>query len=466
VSTTETERVVGGRYRVGRLLARGGMAEVYDGFDTRLGRPVAVKILRPAMAVRPEVRRRFEDEARAAARLSHPNVVAVFDTGEDEGEPWIVMECLSGETLAHKMAAADGPLPLDWTLRMAGDVLGALSAAHAAGIIHRDVKPGNILFSDEGCAKVGDFGIAKSVENMGDATTAGLLLGTPRYLAPERIEGRSSTAATDIYSMGVILYEALSGQPAFAGDTPVSTAYNVQHTPPPPLAQLRPDLPAPVVAAVERAMERDPAERFSTAAELGAALRDARPVVTDDTEMIDLRDPTVVLAPDPTAAAGGQAVGRLGPRVASRLSPRLIVVLVAAALIVLLLALLAAQSHSHSTNTAGSTASTTAAPSPVVTALRNAAARINYPWDGPAAPQVSAGLNGVADKLQSGQQAGADATALAAQVATLHQQHQLYDKATQAALAALGQVPGVDMTQATPSTAPPPPRHGKHKKGD
>jgi serine/threonine-protein kinase len=463
VSTTETERVVGGRYRVGPLLARGGMADVYDGFDTRLGRPVAVKILRPAMAARPEVRRRFEDEARAAARLSHPNVVAVFDTGEDEGEPWIVMECLSGETLAHKMAAADGPLPLDWTLRVAGDVLGALSAAHAAGIIHRDVKPGNILFSDEGCAKVGDFGIAKSIEHVGDATTAGLLLGTPRYLAPERIEGRPSTAASDIYSMGVILYEAFSGQPAFAGDTPVSTAYNVQHTTPTPLAQVRPDLPAPVVAAVERAMRRDPAERFSTAAEMGAALRDARPVDLEhsDTEMIDLRDPTVVLAPDPTAAAGGQAMGR----VASRLSPRLIVVLVAAALIVLLLALLAAQSRSHSTNTAGSTASTTAAPSPVVVALRNAAARINYPWDGPAAPQVSAGLNGIADKLQSGQQAGADATALAAQVAALHQQHQLYDKATQAALGALGQVPGVNMTQATPPS-PPPPGHGKHKKGD
>ena len=166
------QRVLAGRYRLGERLGRGGMADVFDGFDERLHRPVAVKLLRPMMAVREEIRARFEEEAKAAARLAHPNVVGVHDTGEDaDGTPFIVMERLPGETLADRMAA--GPLDSEWVRRMAGDVLLALGTAHDAGIIHRDVKPGNILIAPDGCAKVSDFGIAKSLEMTGDLTTTG-----------------------------------------------------------------------------------------------------------------------------------------------------------------------------------------------------------------------------------------------------------------------------------------------------
>ena len=153
------------------------MAEVYEGHDERLDRAVAVKVLRPEMAADTGVRERFEAEARSAARLSHPNVVAVFDTGEDEGTPYLVMERLPGETLADRMAA--GPVDQAWLRRVAGDVLGALGAAHAAGLVHRDVKPGNILLAADGSAKVADFGIAKSLELAGDLTGTGLLVGTP-----------------------------------------------------------------------------------------------------------------------------------------------------------------------------------------------------------------------------------------------------------------------------------------------
>jgi serine/threonine-protein kinase len=461
------------------------MADVFEAVDTRLGRPVAVKILRPEMAARPDVRRRFEDEARAAASLSHPNVVAVFDTGDDGGTPWIVMERLSGETLAHRMAAADSPLDTEWTLRMAGDVLLALRAAHAAGIVHRDVKPGNILFSDEGCAKVADFGIAKSVEGVGDATTAGLLIGTPRYLSPERIEGRATTASSDLYAMGVILYEALAGRPAFEGDTPVATAFAVQHTTPVPLAELRPELSPAIADVVERAMRRDTAERFATAAEMGEAVEAARtldlreapdtvvvPMAADaghDDTVTIARPATAVPAPAPAIPARLRQA-RIGDRNLANLVP----VLVVAGLILVLLAFLAT---TRSTGGDGGSEAAATGPtnpaSPLTTELRNVAARVDDPaHDGPAGPQAAAGLRSIADKLDAGQQAGADATALARQVATWHQQRQLFDTASSISLAVLAKVPGVDMAAAQAGAAPAPaatPKPGKgekKKKGD
>ena len=262
------------RYRLGSTLGTGGMATVYDAVDERLQRPVAVKVLRPDLAGRADVRARFESEARSAAQLTHPNVVAVFDTGEaEDGTPFLVMERLPGETLADRLLAADG-VEADWLLRVAGDVLGALGAAHAAGIVHRDVKPGNILIAADGCAKVGDFGIAKSLEvaAAADLTSTNQLIGTPAYVAPERIAGRPATIQADLYALGVVLYEGLAGRKPFTGKTPVATAYAIQHETPPPLASLRPDLEPSVVAAVERSMDRDPARRFGSAAELAAAL--------------------------------------------------------------------------------------------------------------------------------------------------------------------------------------------------
>lgn len=465
-----TDRVLADRYRVGELLGRGGMADVYDAVDGRLGRPVAVKILRPAMVARHDVRRRFEDEARAAARLSHPNVVAVFDTGEDEGVPWIVMERLSGETLADKMAAADGPLPTAWVVRVAGDVLDALAAAHAAGIIHRDVKPGNILFSDEGNAKVADFGIAKSVEAMGDATTAGVLLGTPRYLSPERVTGEPSTTSSDIYALGVVLYEALTGRPAFAGDTPVATAYNVQHAPPPSLAAVRPDVPLALTHAVDKAMARQPDERFATAGEFAAALRE--PGVVD---LRDGADPTVAIAgaawaagsPDPTQIAAAAAAAP-APSASSRLSRgRQVWIAIALALVFLLLlaGVLASRGLKDAAGS-GSATSTTAQPSPLSTDLRTVAARLDPGHDGPAAPAAASGLRAIADKLDAGQDAGSDATALALKINTWHDDRQLFDTAAGLSLDVLSRVPGFDAAAATTTTTAAKGRGRKHKRED
>jgi serine/threonine protein kinase len=263
---------LGGRYRVGAVLGRGGMAEVYDAIDERLGRSVAVKVLRPELAANPAIRRRFESEARAAARLSHPNVVAVYDTGEDAGTPYIVMERLPGETLADRMAA--GPVEVGWLRRVAGDVLAALAAAHAAGIIHRDIKPGNILTAPDGGAKVADFGIAKSVEadGTGAETATNMLVGTPAYLAPERIDGRPATFRSDLYAVGVVLYEALTGRKPFAGATPLAVAHAVRSGVVTPIADLRPDLDPTLAAVVNRAMAPAPERRFATAAEMRAAL--------------------------------------------------------------------------------------------------------------------------------------------------------------------------------------------------
>ena len=262
--------VIGGRYEVGELLGRGGMAEVYAGIDRRLERPVAIKLLQESMAARPDVRTRFEAEARAAATLTQPHAVAVYDTGEHEGVPFIVMERLPGHTLADRIAA--GTLPPEDVRAIAVQVLGALGAAHAAGIVHRDVKPGNVLVATDGSVKIADFGIAKSIDVASDLTGTGQVLGTPAYLAPEQVEGRGASPASDIYALGVVLYEALTGQKPFGGTTPVAVAQAVVVGDHRPLAELRPDIDKPLVDTVERAMARDPEQRFPSAASMAAAL--------------------------------------------------------------------------------------------------------------------------------------------------------------------------------------------------
>ncbi|HEX2192616.1 MAG TPA: serine/threonine-protein kinase [Acidimicrobiales bacterium] len=287
--------VLAGRYEVGELLGRGGMAEVRAGTDRRLGRPVAIKFLLPEMAARPDIRTRFEAEARAAASLSHPNAVAVFDTGEHDGAPYIVMERLPGETLADRMAARPGPAQdIEAVRTLAAEVLGALGAAHATGLVHRDVKPANILVAADGRAKVADFGIAKSVQDTptGDLTVTGQLLGTPAYLAPERLDGAPASPRADIWSLGVVLYELLAGTRPFVAETPLGMARAAaagEHT---PLGELRPDVDPLLVAAVERAIDPDPSARFASGAEMAAALRG--------------RDVTAT-APDEGGAAGATA---------------------------------------------------------------------------------------------------------------------------------------------------------------
>ncbi|MGH9102477.1 MAG: serine/threonine-protein kinase [Acidimicrobiales bacterium] len=264
--------LLGGRYRLGPRLGRGGMAEVYEAYDTRLQRAVAVKVLLADLAASEAARARFEAEARAAARLSHPNVVAVHDTGETAGAPWIVMELLPGETLGHRLAAG-GAVGAGEAMRLAADVLSALDAAHGAGVVHRDVKPANILLQPDGSAKVADFGIAKALDPAGsDITTTAAVVGTPAYVAPERVEGAPASPASDLWSVGVVLYEALAGRRPFPGSSALAVAIGARSGPAVPLASARPDLPARLTASVDRALAPDPGERFATAAEMASAL--------------------------------------------------------------------------------------------------------------------------------------------------------------------------------------------------
>ncbi len=267
--------ILAGRYRLRGLLGHGGMGDVYDAWDERLRRPVAVKVLRSEFADKADIRIRFESEASTAATLNHPNVVSVYDSGEDRGAPFIVMERLPGRTLSEEIEA--GPLPPDRVRAILSDVLSALAAAHAAGILHRDIKPGNVLFSATGIVKVGDFGIAKTADSA--HTTTGEVLGTVAYLSPQRIEGRPATVGDDIYAVGVVGYEAITGRRPFAGDNIASMARNILQQRPEPLAALNPNADAALVHAVERAMAPDPATRFSTAVALRAALQTPPPAL-------------------------------------------------------------------------------------------------------------------------------------------------------------------------------------------
>jgi len=285
-----TPTLIAGRYEVGELLGRGGMAEVYAGIDHRLSRPVAIKLLQDAMAARGDVRVRFEAEARAAAAIMQPYAVAVYDSGEHEGVPFIVMERLPGDTLADRIAT--GPTLSGAEARTYGrQVLGALDAAHRVGMVHRDVKPGNILLTGEGSAKIADFGIAKSLELGADLTGTGQLIGTPAYLAPEQLGGDPASALSDLYALGVVLYEALTGRKPFEGDNAMATARAVASGDHVPLGDVRPDLDPVLVRTVERAMDPDPQARFPSASAMAAAL--APPAV-----------PTVVPTPVGAPAAG------------------------------------------------------------------------------------------------------------------------------------------------------------------
>ena len=271
--------LLGGRYELAEVLGRGGMGEVRAARDLRLGRTVAIKTLRPDLAGRAEVRRRFEAEARAAARLAHPNVVAVHDVGEEDGVPFIVMERVSGPGLEQEMAA--GPMEPDRVRELGAGILAALGAAHAAGIVHRDVKPANVLLAADGHVKVADFGIAKALDSPAgdgsstaelDLTGDGQLIGTLAYMAPERVDGIPGSVQSDLYSVGVILYEALSGTEPFEGDTPMSLCWAVHQGEHEPLATRRPGLEPGLGVVVARAMSRLPEDRFATAAEMAAAL--------------------------------------------------------------------------------------------------------------------------------------------------------------------------------------------------
>jgi non-specific serine/threonine protein kinase/serine/threonine-protein kinase len=286
------------RYRIGARLGAGGMGTVYAGHDLRLDRAVAVKLLRPELARDPALRRRFEREARSAARVSHPNVVAVYDTGEDTGRhAFIVMELLTGRTLAHELA--DGPLDEQRLRDVARGVLAALGAAHAEGIVHRDVKPGNVFLTDDDAVKVGDFGIAISLDT-GETTTA-VPLGTPAYAAPERLRGLPATVRSDLYSLGVVLYEAAAGTRPFSGDGPSEVAEAIVRGDHEPLGRRRPDLSAAFASAVERALATDPEARFADASAMRDALTASPASPVPDTVALAAPTETAILPAPPRA---------------------------------------------------------------------------------------------------------------------------------------------------------------------
>ena len=265
------------RYHTRELLGRGGMSEVYRGFDVQLRRPVAIKRLRPDFANNPAFRTRFRREAQSAGRLNHPAIVSIYDTGEEHDATgvsilFIVMELVEGRSLRSMLREA-GKIPPWRALELTSGVLDALACSHAAGIIHRDIKPANVMLTGSGAVKVADFGIARPVsDTSGTVTLAGTVIGTPQYLSPEQARGEAVDARSDIYSVGCMLYELLVGEPPFTGDSPVGiVVQHVSDVPAPPSATNR-DISPDIDSIVLKALAKDPADRYQSAPEMRADL--------------------------------------------------------------------------------------------------------------------------------------------------------------------------------------------------
>jgi beta-lactam-binding protein with PASTA domain/predicted Ser/Thr protein kinase len=315
-----TPRLLGSRYEIGETLGYGGMAEVHRGRDVRLGREVAVKVLRADLARDPSFQARFRREAQAAASLNHPAIVAVYDTGEEDmygNQPYIVMEYVEGRTL-RDVLKAEGRLMPRRAMEIVADVCAALDFSHRNGIVHRDVKPGNVMITPPGAVKVMDFGIARAVaDNAATVTQTAAVIGTAQYLSPEQARGENVDARSDVYSTGVLLFELITGSPPFTGDSPVAVAYqHVRENAPPP-STLNPDVPPELDAIVLKAMAKNPANRYQSAGEMRADLIRAingRPVAAEPVMLED--EVTTVLGGGgrtgmyPPTGYGGTATGR------------------------------------------------------------------------------------------------------------------------------------------------------------
>jgi serine/threonine protein kinase len=261
-----------GRYEIIEKLASGGMADVYRARQESLDRDVAIKVL-PAIMSRDETfRARFEQEARAVAQLHHPNILTVFDYGDEDGMAYLVMEYAAGGTLKDRIA---GPLPLDEAIEIASQLACALDYAHQRGLVHRDVKPSNVLLDDDGRPLLSDFGLVKMAADNKGLTQSGVSIGTPEYMSPEQSQGLSIDHRSDIYSLGVILYELVTGQPPYTADTPLAVILKHITERPPPPRELRPELPSGVEAVILKAMAKVPEQRYAGASEMVSALRSA-----------------------------------------------------------------------------------------------------------------------------------------------------------------------------------------------
>src|SRR3954463_12081217 len=313
-----TPRLLSNRYELGETLGYGGMSEVHRGRDVRLGRAVAVKVLRADLARDPQFQERFRREAQNAAALNHPAIVAVYDTGETRTEhgplPYIVMEYVDGRTL-RDIVKTEGPLPGQRAMEIMADVCAALDFSHRHGIVHRDVKPANVMITRNGAVKVMDFGIARATtDGQAAVTQTAAVIGTAQYLSPEQARGEAVDARSDVYAAGCVLFELLTGEPPFTGDSPVAVAYQHVREDPKPPSDVNPQIPPALDAVILKALSKNPANRYQSAAELRADLVRVRngqspmaPAVMSEDER------TAMLAASPPPGAPRRVNGRHGP---------------------------------------------------------------------------------------------------------------------------------------------------------
>ena len=312
-------KTYGGRYAVIERVGVGGMAEVYRARDELLGRDVAVKVLSERLSTDRSFVERFRREAQAAANLSHPNIVSLYDYGSDNGDYYIVMEFIDGRGL-DEIIRAEGPLMPERAGEIAADVARALERAHAQGLVHRDVKPNNIMITSYGQTKVTDFGIVRALGGDSEATMTqtGMVIGTAAYLSPEQAQGAPVDARSDVYSLGCVLYESLTGQPPFTGDTPLSIAYKHvrEHAEPP--SSVNPDVPGSLDAITMKALAKNPANRYSSAKEMREDLErfaagqrvSATPLLAGTTAVAPAAGGTQVLSRDEMAYEDDEEPGR------------------------------------------------------------------------------------------------------------------------------------------------------------
>ncbi len=327
-------RLLSDRYELGETLGYGGMSEVHRGRDVRLDRDVAVKVLRADLARDPQFQHRFRREAQNAAALNHPAIVAVYDTGETVSDygplPYIVMEYVEGRTL-RDIVKTEGPMDEQRAMETMADICAALDFSHRNGIIHRDVKPANVMINNAGAVKVMDFGIARALADGQGVTQTAAVVGTAQYLSPEQARGELVDARSDVYAAGCVLYELITGEPPFTGDSPVAVAYqHVREDPIPPSRQ-NPDVSAALDAVVLKAMSKNPANRYQSAAEMRTDLvrvlsgqRQLAPVIMTDADRDLMLDsgPTVAIRPIRTTRANRRHAEPIGAPVDERRSGR------------------------------------------------------------------------------------------------------------------------------------------------